>query len=183
MTSPKKRGIARTIMLVVVALLAGVLIFAATKPDTFRVERTIRIDASADKIFPHLNDFKKWKAWSPWEKMDPQMNRTYSGAPSGKGAVYEWQGNSKVGAGRMEISESIPSSRIVTRLDFLKPMEAHNTAEFTLTPAGAGTQVNWAMYGPAPYLSKVMQVFISMDRMVGKDFEAGLANLKAAAEK
>ena len=111
------------------------------------------------------------------------MKRTFSGAPSGKGSVYAWEGNSKVGAGRMEILESTPSNKLLIKLDFIKPFEGHNTAEYTLVPSGDTTQVTWAMYGPAPYVSKLMGVFVSMDSMIGKDFEAGLANLKAAAEK
>jgi uncharacterized protein YndB with AHSA1/START domain len=173
----------KKIAIVVVVLLAALLIFASMKPDTFRVQRATSIKAPPDKIFPLINDFHKWDAWSPWEKMDPAMKRTHSGAEKGKGAVYEWEGNNKVGKGRMEIVESSPPSKVVTKLDFLKPFEAHNTAEFTLQPQGDSTNVMWVMYGPAPYISKVMQVFVSMDSMVGKDFETGLANLKAIAEK
>jgi carbon monoxide dehydrogenase subunit G len=173
----------KTAAIVVVVLLAAILLFAATKPDTFRVRREIGINAPPEKIFPFLNDFRRWGTWSPWEKMDPAMKRTYSGAAIGKGAVYEWEGNSKVGSGRMEIVESSAPSRVRIKLDFLKPFEAHNTADFTLEPQGGVTKVSWVMDGPAPFVSKVMQVFMSMDRMVGKDFEAGLANLKAAAEQ
>ena len=111
------------------------------------------------------------------------MKRTHSGAASGKGAVYEWEGNSKVGKGRMEIVDTSPPSKVTVKLDFLKPFEGHNVAEFTLEPKGDSTNVTWAMHGPAPYISKLMAVFVSMDSMVGKDFEAGLANMKAAAEK
>ena len=173
----------KTIAIVVVVLIAGVLVFAATRPDTFRVERSVSIKAPPEKIYPYFDDFNRWAAWSPWEKLDPAMKRTFSGAPSGKGSVYAWEGNSKVGAGRMEILESSPSSKLLIKLDFIKPFEGHNTAEYTLTPSGETTQVTWAMYGPAPYVSKLMGVFVSMDKMIGKDFEAGLANLKAAAEK
>jgi carbon monoxide dehydrogenase subunit G len=173
----------KTIAIVVVVLLAAILLFAATKPDTFRVQREIGINAPPEKIFPFLNDFRRWSAWSPWEKMDPALKRTFSGAASGQGTVYEWEGNSKVGSGRMEIVESSSPSRVRIKLDFLKPFEAHNTADFTLAAQGGVTKVSWVMDGPAPFISKVMQVFMSMDRMVGKDFEAGLANLKAAAEQ
>ena len=173
----------KTIAIVVVALIAGVLVFAATRPDTFSVQRTTTIHAPADKVFPMINDFHRWGEWSPWEKLDPAMRRTFSGSPAGKGSVYTWEGNSKVGAGRMEILESSPSSKLLIKLDFIKPFEGHNTAEYTLVPSGDTTQVTWAMYGPAPYVSKLMGVFVSMDSMIGKDFEAGLANLKAAAEK
>ena len=111
------------------------------------------------------------------------MKRTHSGAPAGKGAVYEWDGNSEVGAGRMEIIESSPPSKIAIKLDFIKPFEGHNTTTFRLEPKEGATTVTWSMEGPAPFVSKLMQVFMSMDSMVGKDFEAGLANMKAAAEK
>lgn len=172
----------KKISIVVIVLLAALLVFASTKPDTFRVERSISIKAPPDKIFALINDLHNWGAWSPWEKMDPVMKRTYSGASNGKGAAYEWEGNSKVGIGRMEITDSSPPSKILIKLDFLKPFEAHNTAEYTLQAQGDTTQVTWAMYGPNLYLAKVMQVFVSMDSMVGKDFETGLANLKSIAE-
>lgn len=173
----------KIVALVVVVLVAGVLAFAATKPDAFRVERQATIKASPEKIYAHLDDFHAWAAWSPWEKLDPAMTRTHGGAPSGKGAVYEWKGNSKVGTGRMEILESAPGAKLTIKLDFLEPFEGHNTSEFTLAPSGDGTNVTWAMYGPSPFPMKVMSVFMSMDKAVGKDFETGLANLKAVAEK
>ena len=173
----------KTIALVIVVAIAGILIFAATKPDTFRVERSIAIKAPPEKIFPLINDFKQWDAWSPWEKKDPAMKRTYGPATSGKGAHYAWQGNSDVGQGSMDITESVPPSKVALKLDFVKPFEGHNVVEFTLVPRGESTDVTWSMSGPAPFMSKVMQVFVNMDRMIGKDFEAGLASLKAAAEK
>jgi uncharacterized protein YndB with AHSA1/START domain len=173
----------KTIAIVVTVLIAGVLLFAATRPDTFRVERSVTIKAPPEKIYPYFDDFNRWAVWSPWEKLDPAIKRTFSGAPAGKGSVYAWEGNSKVGAGRMEILESLPSSKLLIKLDFIKPFEGHNTAEYTLVPSGDTTRVTWVMYGPAPYVTKLMGVFVSMDSMIGKDFEAGLANLKAAAEK
>ena len=136
-----------------------------------------------EKIFANLNDFHQWPAWSPWAKLDPQMQSTYSGAATGSGAIYEWQGNSKVGSGRMEIVESSPNGVLKIKLDFLKPFEAHNIAEFTLQPQGTQTQVTWAMYGPSPYISKLMTTFVSMDSMVGGDFAKGLAMLKQVSEK
>jgi uncharacterized protein YndB with AHSA1/START domain len=172
----------KTIAIAVVVLIAAVLVFAATKPDTFRVERSASIKAPPEKIFPLLNDFQRWDAWSPWEKKDPAMKRTYSASTSGKGAEYAWEGNKDVGQGRMEIAESVPPSKLAIKLDFLKPFETHNRVEFTLEPKGDSTNVTWAMQGPAPYISKLMQVFVSMDKLIGKDFETGLANLKAAAE-
>jgi hypothetical protein len=173
----------KTIAIVAVVLIAAVLIYAATRPDAFRVERAASVKAPPAKIFPLINDFHNWGAWSPWEKLDPALKRTYGGPESGKGAVYEWEGNSKVGAGRMEIVDSAAPSKVVIKLDFLRPFEAHNVAEFTLDAKGDATTVTWAMHGPAPYMSKLMGVFVSMDKMVGKDFETGLANMKAAAEK
>ena len=168
--------------LIVVAIVA-LLIFAATKPDTFRLQRSASIKAPPERIFPLINDFRSWGSWSPWEKMDPNLKRTYSGPANGAGAVYEWEGNKKVGKGRMEITQASPPSKVAIKLDFLKPFEAHNTAEFTLEPDGDGTNVTWAMIGQQPFLFKVMTVFMNMDKMIGKDFEAGLANLKAQTEK
>jgi hypothetical protein len=173
----------RKIAIVVGVLIAGVLGFAMTKPDSFHVQRTTKIKAPPDKIFPLINDFHSWSSWSPWEKVDPAMKRTHSGTASGKGAVYEWDGNSQVGKGRMEITDASAPSKVTIKLDFLKPIEGHNTAEFTLEPEGDSTNVTWAMRGPAPFMSKVMQVFISMDTMLGKEFDTGLANMKSAAEK
>jgi len=171
----------KTIAIIVVVLIAAILGYAMTMPDSFRVQRTTSIKAPPEKIFSIINDFHRWGSWSPWEKMDPEMKRTYSGAASGKGAAYAWQGNSKVGEGRMEIADTSPS-KVTIKLDFMKPFEAHNTAEFTLEPKGDSTNVTWAMYGPSEFITKVMGVFVSMDKMVGKDFETGLANLKALAE-
>jgi uncharacterized protein YndB with AHSA1/START domain len=173
----------KTILIVIVVLIAGVLAFALTKPDTFTVQRTASIKAPPEKIFAVLNDFHRWPEWSPWEKLDPAMKRTQSGATSGKGAVYAWEGNSKVGAGRMEILDAASPSKVEIKLDFIRPFEGHNTTTFTVQPQGDATQVNWTMTGPTPYVSKLMQVFVSMDSMIGKDFESGLANLKALAEK
>jgi len=169
--------------LVVVALIAAVLIYAATRPDSFRVERSIRIQAPPDKIYPLIVDFKAWPTWSPWEKLDPAMKRELSGSARGTGAVYAWTGNKDVGQGRMEITEAVAPSRIVVQLDFIEPIAANNIAEFTLQPDGDATRVVWAMHGPSPYIAKLMGLAFSMDAMVGKDFESGLANLKAAAEK
>jgi hypothetical protein len=170
------------ITVVLAIVIAAVLVLAATKPDTFRVERAAMLSAPADKIYPLIADFHQWLSWSPWEGRDPQLKRTYSGAERGKGAVYAWDGNKNVGSGRMEILEASSPSKIVIKLDFLKPFEAHNVAEFTMLPQGGATNVIWVMHGPAPFISKVMQVFMNMDRMIGKDFETGLANLKTITE-
>lgn len=173
----------KKIVLVLLALIALVLVYAATRPDTFRVERTARIAAPAAKIFPLINDFHRWGEWSPYEKLDPAMKRSFGGAPAGQGATYAWEGNDKAGAGRMEIAESTPPSKVAIKLDFIKPFEGHNIAEFTLAPQGEATQVTWAMHGPSPYVAKLMGIFFDMDQMIGKDFETGLANLKTATEK
>jgi hypothetical protein len=171
------------VAVVLAVAIAIVLILAATKPDSFSVEREIDIAAPADRIFPRINDFHQWVSWSPWENKDPAMKRSYDGPASGKGAVYGWEGNKNVGSGRMEILEAQAPSKILIKLDFLKPFEAHNTAEFTMLPQGASTRLIWVMRGPAPFMSKLMQVFMNLDRMIGKDFEAGLANLKKLAEQ
>jgi uncharacterized protein YndB with AHSA1/START domain len=173
----------KLIALTLVVLLIGVLAYAATRPNSFTVQRSITIKAPPEKVYALINDFHNWALWSPWEHIDPSMTRHYSGAAQGDGTIYEWVGNGKVGSGRMEIVSSTPASKIRIKLDFLKPFEAHNFAEYTLTSAGDSTTVTWQMYGPNPYIAKLMQVFCSMDKMVGKDFETGLANLKAQAEK
>jgi hypothetical protein len=171
------------IAIVLAITIAVVLILASTKPDTFRIQRAAVMNAPAEKIFPLIADFHQWLDWSPWEGRDPALKRIYSGTERGKGAVYAWDGNKNVGSGRMEILEASSPSKVVIKLDFLKPFEAHNTAEFTMLPQGGATNVIWVMHGPAPFMSKVMQVFMNMDRMIGKDFEAGLTNLKAVSEK
>jgi uncharacterized protein YndB with AHSA1/START domain len=172
----------KTILIVIIVLIVAVLIYAATKPDTFRIQRSAIIAAPPDKVFSYINDLHNWASWSPWEKKDLAMKKTYSGSPQGKGAVLEWDGNKDVGTGRMEVLESTPLSKILIKLDFFKPFEAHNTAEFTLAATGDRTQLTWAMYGPQPFMMKVMGLFCSMDKMVGKDFEDGLTSLKALAE-
>ena len=170
------------IAIVLALIIAAVLILATTKPNTFCVERAATVNAPAERAFPLISDFRQWLNWSPWDGRDPTMKRSYSGAERGKGAVYAWEGNKNVGSGRMEIVEASSPSKIVIKLDFFKPFEAHNTAEFTMLPQGGATSVIWVMHGPAPFMSKVMQVFMNMDRMIGKDFETGLGSLKAAAE-
>jgi hypothetical protein len=172
------------IIAVIIAIaIAIVLILAATKPNTLRVQRATSVAAPADLIFPLINDFQRWRTWSPYENKDPAMKRSYEGPASGRGAVYAWDGNSNVGSGRMEILEALAPSKITIKLDFFKPFEGHNTAEFTMLPQGDVTHLTWTMVGPAVFMSKVMQVFMNLDHMIGRDFEAGLANLKKLAEK
>jgi len=165
-----------------VAIIAFILGLAATKDDSFTMERAITIKAPPEKIMPLLSDFKNWPTWSPWENLDPKMQRTFSGATSGKGAVYSWVGDSKVGEGRMEITDMMSPSKLVIKLDFVKPMASSNVTEFVLTPEGDQTKVTWKMAGPVDYPTKVMLVFKSMDAMIGPDFERGLAKLKTVAE-
>ncbi len=177
------------IVAAVLAVAVGaVLVYAATRPDDFRVQRSVTIKAPPQRIFALIQDLHGWAAWSPYEKKDPGMKRVFGGSATGKGATYEWDGNKNVGHGRMEIVEATSPSKVVIKLDFITPFEAHNVAEFTLLPqadntTSATTVVTWAMCGPSPYVAKVMGTFINMDRMIGTDFEAGLQSLKATAEK
>jgi len=173
----------KLIFLLIVVTIVAILILASFKPSSFRVERSALIQTTPEKLFPHLNDLRSWAAWSTWEKMDPQMKKTYSANSAGKGATYEWEGNKKVGHGRMSIADSFPDTKVVIQLDFIQPFEAHNIAELQLLPQNGGTLVTWAMYGPMPFISKLFSVFVSMDKMIGKDFEDSLANLKTVAEK
>ena len=168
---------------VVIVLIGGLLIYAATRPDEFRVERSMAISAPPDRVFSSINDFHLWTGWSSWEKIDPELKRSYSGAASGRGAIYEWEGNNKAGKGRMEITETSSPSRVLIKLDFEKPFKANNMVEFVLESAGDSTKVTWSMTGRSPFMMKVMGILMNMDRMVGGDFEKGLANLKALAEK
>ena len=172
-----------TVAIILALAVVVILILAVTKPATLHVQRAIDIKAPAEKIFPLISDFHQWLSWSPYEKKDPAMKRTYGGADSGKGATYAWDGDKNVGSGRMEILEATPPSNIVIKLDFFKPFEGHNTAEFTMLPRGDGTRVTWLMHGPANFMSRLIQVFINLDNMIGRDFEAGLANLKTLTEK
>lgn len=166
----------------VVAILAIILGLAATKPNEFAVTREITIKATPEKIVPLIADFHNWTHWSPWEHLDPAMVRTMEGPASGKGAVYGWKGNSSVGQGRMEVLEVTPA-KVLIKLDFMDPVESNNLAEFVLAPAGDSTKVTWKMTGPMPFISKIMNVFVSMETMIGPDFERGLMQMKAAAEK
>lgn len=167
----------------VLLVIAAIFVLALTKPNTFRVERSITINTSPEKIAALINDFHQWNAWSPWAKLDPAMKTTYSGPASGPRAVYEWEGSSKVGKGRMEIL-SVEPQKTSIKLDFLKPFEGHNIADFVLEPQGSSTRVNWIMYGPLNLIpGKLMSVFTTMDKMIGPDFDKGLANMKTAAER
>lgn len=166
-----------------VVLIAIVLALAAMQPNAFSVTRSITIKAPPEKIAALISDFHNWQAWSPWEKLDPGMQRTFSGAAKDQGAVYAWTGNDKVGAGRMEIVGVTPPNKVDIKLDFLKPFESHCQTVFALDGKGDTTTVSWTMSGPSDFMTKLMGLVASMDSMVGKDFETGLANLKAVAEK
>ena len=169
--------------LCVLAILVVIVLMAAMKPNSFTMSRSIAIDAPPEKIAALITDFHQWRTWSPWEALDPAMQRTYSGAASGKGAVYAWQGNKDVGRGRKEILEAASPARTVIQLDFIEPFASSNVTTFILVPAGRGTSVTWTMAGPMLFVSKLMTVFVSMDALIGKDFDKGLAQLKTAAEK
>jgi uncharacterized protein YndB with AHSA1/START domain len=173
-----------------VLLVLAVLGYAATRPDRIQVQRSIMIHAPAPKIFALLDDFHNWKAWAPGDKDDSTMQRTCSGAPSGVGAASEWRGSGSTGAGRMAITDAAPNSRVTLTVDFAKPFVAHNINVFTLEAATPGepapveaTKVTWSFDGSNVYMMKVMGVFMNMDHFIGKHFEDGLGNLKAAAEK
>ena len=176
-----KRILLGLVAVIVVAVVV-VLILAVQQPDEFRIQRTATINAPAEKIQPHIADFHQWSGWSPYEQLDPAMQRTFSGAEAGKGSIYEWSGNDDVGQGRMEILDATPD-KVTIKLDFYKPMEASNTAAFALQPKGDATDVTWAMYGPMPFISKIMCVFFDLDKMIGPDFEKGLAALKKVSEQ
>lgn len=172
-----------TALLIIAIIVIAILAIAAMRPNEFSLVRSADFAASPDKIFAQLNDFKNWANWSPWEAMDPNLQRNYSGAASGKGAKYAWVGNKKVGEGNMEITRSVPDTSIELNLNFLKPFKASNVTEFTLVPKGDTTKLIWEMRGPSPFMMKIMHLFMNMDKMVGKDFERGLANLKSVVEK
>ncbi|WP_222846726.1 SRPBCC family protein [Chitinolyticbacter meiyuanensis] len=174
--------VVKWILVVLVVAIAVIAILAARKPDTFRVSRTQQINAPAEAIFPYLSDFKRWSAWSPFEGLDPHMKREFGGASQGVGAVYGWNGSGKAGEGRMEITEASAPHHLTIALRFIRPFPGENIAEFSLVPTDGGTAVSWTMHGPNPWIARVMQVFCDMDALIGRDFEAGLAKLKAAAE-
>ena len=172
----------KTLLLIVAAAIAALLIYAATKPDAFRIQRSATIAAPPEKVFALINDLRQFNTWNPFAKMEPTVIITYDATSAGVGGAYNWQGE-KTGVGRMQITESVPAQRVSAKLDFTKPFEAHNVVDFTVQPQGNGSTVTWAMHGPMPYLNRLMTIFFDMDKTVGKDFEAGLANLKALAEK
>jgi Polyketide cyclase / dehydrase and lipid transport len=170
------------ILIVLVVIIVVLLIVAALRRADFRVERSIVVSVPPAAVFAQVNDFHKWGAWNPWAKLDPAMKETYDGAPSGVGASYSWRGNKNVGTGRMTLTESRPVEWLKIKLEFLKPFAATNTTEFTFKPNGNQTIVTWSMYGKSNLICRLMGLFMSMDKMVGTQFEKGLADLKAASE-
>lgn len=174
-------------MLIAAIIIAVVFIalglYIQSRPDQFRIERSTEIHAPAERVFTLLEDFHRWQEWSPWEELDPQLERKYSGATSGVGAIYDWSGNKKIGAGRMEILETSGAHQLAISLEFYRPMRAHNSVHFVLLPQEHCTQVRWSMEGNQPFMGKLMGLVCDMDKMVGKDFEKGLSKLKALSEK
>jgi len=172
----------RRVALIAAALIAVLALVIATRPAHLHVERSMSIPVSPALVFPLINDFNAWASWSPWEKLDPNMKREISGAPQGKGSSYSWSGNDQVGVGTMEITDSSAPEQVKIRLEFKQPWEATNATTFTLVPTTQGTRVTWAMDGENNFGAKAMSMFMNMDEMIGKDFEAGLTNLGAVAE-
>lgn len=164
-------------LVIVVVIVVVVVGLAASRPGELRVQRSLVMAGAPEQVFALVNDFRRWAEWSPYEKLDPAMQREVSGSEQGVGAVYRWQGNAKAGAGRMEIIESAPGELIRIKLDFSKPMEAHNQAEFRFVAREQGTEVSWLMTGPLAFPSKVFSLFVNLDHMIGRDFEQGLKNL------
>jgi uncharacterized protein YndB with AHSA1/START domain len=170
------------VLVALAVIVAGALVVVATRPAEFRVTRTGTIAAPPATVFAQVNDFHKWEAWNPWGKLDPAMKESYEGAPAGVGAVYTWTGNSQVGEGRMTITESRPNELIRIKMEFLKPFAATSTAEFTFRPEGNRTAVTWTMEGTNNFMAKAMHLVMNMDRMIGGQFEKGLAAMKSVAE-
>jgi hypothetical protein len=173
----------KLIALVIIVAIAAILIYAATKPDGLHVERSVSIKAAPDKIFALVNDFHNWNDWTPYNRKDPAMKKTFSGAPSGVGAIYAWEGNNQAGQGSISITDAVPHTKIAFNLDMLKPFEGHNKVTFSFKANGDSTRITWAMDAKSAYIAKVMSVFMDMDKMIGSDFEFGLAKLKTLAEK
>lgn len=170
------------ITIIVSCIVVGILILAWSRPDTIQIERSTDINASPDKVFALINDFRNWPAWSPHDKMDATMARSYSGAPCGTGAASEWKSRGQAGCGEMRITQSLPPSQIAVQVDFQKPFTVRNLHTFTLHRSGERTKVTWAMHGGNPFIAKLMSLVFNMERMFGKHFESGLDNLKGLAE-
>lgn len=174
---------AKKILIGLGVVLLGLVAVIALQPSHFKIERSTTINAAPEFAFNVVNDFKQWSEWSPWEKLDPSQKRTFSGAPTGQGSVYEWNGNDKVGSGRMTITKSNPTELIEIKLEFLKPMEQTNITRVSFAPEGANTKVTWSMEGDNGFVGKAFCLVMNMEKMVGPDFERGLASMKEVAEK
>ena len=172
----------KKILIGVAAVIVALAVVIALQPSTFHIERSTSVSAPPSIVFAQVNDFHAWQAWSPWEKLDPNMKRSFEGPASGVGAKYAWVGNDDVGKGSMTIQQSDAPSRVAIQIEFIEPIAATNTATFTFTPAGATTKVTWAMDGKNDFAGKAFDLFMSMDKVVGADFERGLAALKSVAE-
>lgn len=172
----------KKILIVLVLAIAGLMAFAATRPDTYAISRSIDINASPERVHALVNDFHHFPNWSPWQKLDPAMKTTYNGPASGVGANYAWQGNSDAGKGQMTIVESIPGRKVGMDLEFIEPFASKARTDIDITPVGTGSKVVWTMSGDSNFMTKLMSVFVSMDSMIGKDFEEGLSNLKRLSE-
>jgi hypothetical protein len=172
----------KKILLGIVALVAVLLLVILTRPATYRVVRATQVAASPAEVFARVADFHGWQAWSPWAKLDPSMKTEYAGADGAPGATYHWVGNKDVGEGRMTIVQATPPERVVIKLEFIAPFAAVSTTTFTMQPSGQGTEVAWLMEGDNTFMGKAMSLFGGMDAMIGKDFEKGLAQLKAQSE-
>lgn len=172
-----------TVVVMIIIIVIAFIVYVSMRPGTFPIARSVTIKAPQEKVFGLINDFHQWEGWSPWEKVDPNVKRTYNNVANGKGAVYEWEGDKNVGQGRMEITDSLISSKIVIKLDFLKPFEGHNTVEFLLTPQGEDTIVTQTMQGENNFMSKLMGIVFNPEKMIGDKYEEGLSSLKAIAEK
>ena len=177
-----KKPVLKTTLIVIAAIVGVFLIVVALQPSEFRVVRSVTITAPPDAVFPHVNELKKWDAWSPWAKLDPNAKNTFEGPAAGVGAAMSWVGNSDVGEGRMTITESRPAELVRFRLEFYKPMAGTSDAEFTFKAQGNQTAITWAMTGKNNFIAKALCLFMSMDKMVGGQFERGLASMKAIAE-
>jgi hypothetical protein len=169
-------------MIIVAVVLVGFCIVVALQPSGFKITRSTSVSASPATVFAEVNEIKHWQNWSPWEKLDPNMKKTYEGPDAGVGASWSWSGNSKVGEGKSTIVESQAPDRVALRLDFTKPMKATNHTEFLFQPQEQGTMVTWTMTGEVGFIGKMFHLFMDVDKMVGGDFEKGLAHLKSIAE-
>ena len=179
---PKKNSVWTRILLALAVIVVGLVVVIAMQPADFRVERSATIPAPPEEVFAQVNDFHAWKEWSPWAKLDPQSKETYEGPAAGTGAIFKWSGNNEVGEGMMTLTDSQPSDLIRIKLDFTRPFAATNTAEFTFKPEGDQTRVTWSMFGKNTFMGKAIHLVMDMDKMVGGNFEQGLAQMKSVVE-